>query len=136
MPGEMFVARLDVQGDVLGANHRNERIVQDIHVEVTEEDIEEEPPPELLDALSNLAMYKLQDRARKALEQGDTAAAARKLEFLATRLFEEGQDSLGQTALHEARQVARTQKLSEEGVKELKYGTRALATGLFGEQDG
>jgi hypothetical protein len=60
------------------------------------------------------------------LDDGDVVAATRSLEYLATRLFEQGQESLGQTALYEARRVAQTQSLSDEGAKQIKYGTRAL----------
>jgi Ca-activated chloride channel family protein len=103
-----------------------ERAVQDLTVQVTEEHHEENPPPELLDALSRLMLYRLQDRARDALEEGNVIEATRRLEFLATRLFESGEEELGQAAMYEAQRVSQTQALSEEGAKRLKYGTRAL----------
>jgi hypothetical protein len=58
---------------------------------------------------------------------------------LATRLFEAGEEDLGQAAIQEARRVAATQVLSDEGAKRLKYGTRALLPPtdiLSGDQDG
>ncbi len=124
--GEFYVGRIDVGGEVLGSRHRSERILQDLTVELTDGNVDEDPPPELLDALSRLTLYRLQDRAREALEAGDVAEATRKLEALATRLFECGEEQLGQAALYEARRVALTQKFSEEGAKQLNYGTRAL----------
>jgi len=125
-PGEFYVGRIDVSAEVLGATNRAERVVQDLTVTIVEEDVEEEPPAELLEALSKLVLYRLQDRAREAIAEGDFAEATRKLEYLATRLFENGEEELGQAALREARYVSQTQTLSDEGAKRLKYGTRSL----------
>ncbi len=125
-PGEFFVGRIDLGADLLGTAGRTERTIKDLTVTVGPEDIEEEPPLELLDALSKLMLYRLQDKAREAIEMGDIAQATRSLEYLATRLFEHGEEELGNAALQEARQIAHTQVLSEEGAKRLKYGTRAL----------
>jgi Ca-activated chloride channel family protein len=125
-PGEFFVGRVDVICNVLGSAQGVERVSTPLMVEVTDDIPEESPPGEMLEALSRLALYQLQDRAREALEEGDFAEATRKLEYLATRLLENGEEDLGQAALHEARHVAHTHRLTEEGIKELKYGTRAL----------
>jgi Ca-activated chloride channel family protein len=132
---DFYVGRIDVSGQVLGSAHREERIIKDLVVKVTNQPIEEDPPPELLDALSRLALYRLQDRAREAVEEGDIVEATRKLEFLATRLFENGEKNLGQAALHEAQRVAQTQRFSEEGIKQLKYGTRAFLPVLGDRND-
>lgn len=124
--GQLFVGRVDIGAEILGKTQRIDHVIQDLYVEVTDKDITDEPSPEILGALSNLMLYQLQDRAREAIEQGDIADATRKLEILATRLFENGQEGLAQAALHEAQRVAMTQTLSSEGAKQLKYGTRAL----------
>jgi Ca-activated chloride channel homolog len=134
-PGEFPIGRIDLLADVLGTGNRSEQVVQDLSVQVSHEDIMDEPPPELLDALSKLMLYKLQDRAREAIDVGDVVQATKSLEFLATRLFEVGQEDLGQAAMQEARRVASTQVLSDEGAKRLKYGTRALLP-LSGDNDG
>ena len=131
--GKLFVGRVDVSADILGLASHTERIMSDLIVTVTDEEIAEEPPPDLIDALHKLTLYRLQERAREALEDGDVVEATRKLEYLATRLFEVGEDELGQAALREARRVAHTHQFSEEGVKHLKYGTRALLP--LGDED-
>jgi Ca-activated chloride channel family protein len=130
--GDFFLGRVDVSAEVLGSVQRAERVVEDLSIVVSDEDIEEEPPPELLDALSKLVLYRLQDRAREAIAEGNVVEATRKLEYLATRLFENGQEDLAQAALLEARHVSQTNMLSEEGAKRLKYGTRALLLPLLG----
>lgn len=124
--GEFFVGRLDVGGEVLGAGQHVERLTLDLNVQVAPDASQEEPPPELLDALSRLMLYRLQERAREAVESGDVAEATRKLEALATRLFNQGYEDLAQMALAEAKQVTLTRAFSEKGAKQLKYGTRAL----------
>jgi Ca-activated chloride channel family protein len=134
--GGCYVGRISLSADILGIKQRTEKIVEDLSVTISTEAKEEEPPVELLDALSKLMLYRLQDRARDAIESGNVPEATRTLEYLATRLLEAGQEELGQAALHEARRVAQTQALSEEGAKHLKYGTRALMPQPSGEQDG
>ncbi len=132
--GELYLGRIDISGDVLGAQRRCERVVQDISVEVSLREVDEEPPPELVDALSRITLHRLQDRARTAFEQGDYREATRQLEYLATRLFESGEEHLGRAALEESQRISRTAVLSESGAKELKYGTRALLT-MSGDGD-
>ena len=122
----LYVSRLDVEARMLGTRPYFERIRDEIVVEVTPTEKPLDPPPVIIDALSRLALYKLQDRAQEALESGNVEYATRKLEYLATRLFESGQDKLAEAALYEARRVIHTHRLSESGSKELKYGTRAL----------
>ena len=45
---------------------------------------------------------------------------------LATTLLAQGENSLARTALMEAENIAKMQAFSDEGSKEIKYGTRAL----------
>lgn len=124
--GEFYMGRIDVSAEVLGSRHRVERVLQDLTITSIEHEVEEEPPAELLDALSKLVMYRLQDRAREALGMGNIEEATRRLEYLATRLLENGQEELARAALYEAQNVMHTHKLSDEGAKRLKYGTRSL----------
>lgn len=134
-PGEALIARLNFEAALLGTGLAKEMQVQDLTVTISPESVEEEPPPDLLDGLSKLMLYRLQDRAQTAIAEGDVAQATRSLEYLATRLFEAGEETLGQAALQEAQRVANTQHLSEEGAKHLKYGTRALMPQLGENND-
>ena len=45
---------------------------------------------------------------------------------LATNLLAQGERSLARTALMESENILRIQAFSEEGHKEIKYGTRSL----------
>jgi Ca-activated chloride channel family protein len=132
--GEFFLGRVDINAEILGSNSGGERVVHDLTIEISEDNHEEEPPPELLDALSKLILYRLQDRAREDISNGRVAEGTSKLENLATRLIESGQEDLAQAALQEAQNALKTAALSEEGAKRLKYGTRALLP-LAGDRD-
>jgi hypothetical protein len=93
---------------------------------VSDEQVIENSPAEILDALNKLRFYRVQNNARSSIENGQVTKATTSLEHLATRLFEVGEDELGQAALSEAKRVARVHSISDEGSKRLKYGTRAF----------
>ncbi len=117
------VARLIAEGNILSNRAQRFQAVGDIVLDVVSADgtlPREVPPTAILDALSKLTLYRLQERAKDALEGGDVTEATRRLENLATRLLDMGQDDLANQALSEARRVAYTRELSDRGRKTLK----------------
>ncbi len=86
----------------------------------------EPPPAAILQALSRLALYRLQERARQEVEDGEIESATRHLRHLASQLASQGQHELAKTTLLEAENLIRVQAFSGAGGKEIKYGTRAL----------
>src|SRR5512140_789365 len=82
------------------------------------------PPPEVLEALSRLSLYRLQERARAEANSQEYDAATRHLRNLAALLLARGENELAKTALLEAEQTQKMQGVSEEGGKQIKYGTR------------
>jgi len=84
------------------------------------------PPPEVVQALSRLMLYRMQDRARAEIEKGNLEAGTRQLQTLAANLLTRGERSLAQTILLEVEQIQQKEGLSDEGSKKIKYGTRAL----------
>jgi Ca-activated chloride channel family protein len=84
------------------------------------------PPPEIVQALSRLMLYRMQDRARKEIEKGNVDVATRQLQSLAANLLTQGERSLAQTILLEVDHLAQKNALSAEGSKKINYGTRAL----------
>lgn len=82
--------------------------------------------PKMLNALSNMAIYRLQEKAENAANSGDMDNAVRRLNYLATRLLEQGEQNLAKTVLLEAENLLRQGTMSQEGQKNIKYGTRAL----------
>ncbi len=89
--------------------------------------IDPEPPPQrIVKALSRLTLYRMQEQARQDMEKGDIEQATRRLQNLATHLLAGGERQLARTVLAEADRLQQGQKLSEQGEKRIKYGTRAL----------
>lgn len=90
------------------------------------------PPVAILSALSRLTLYRLQERARQEATAGQYEQATQHLKNLAVHLLSQGEKGLAKTALLQAEQMERTNSFSNEGDKEIKYGTRAL---LFSEAE-
>jgi len=105
----------------------------DLVRQVTSEPGPEPPPPQILQALSRLTLYRMQERARSEIDAGQFDRASRRLEALATQLLSQGQNALSQTAMLEAENIRRTGTFSMVGEKQIKYGTRALL--LTGSQE-
>ena len=139
LPGNMdeghhYIARLDATGDILSTRNQSFQDVTDFALEIEADPEHEDPPASILDALSKLTLYRLQERAQAALATGNIQEATQRLQNLATRLLAMGQDELATQALSEARRVAHTSGLSDKGKKALKYQTRYLL--LEQDEDG
>ena len=92
---------------------------------MTDPDIEL-PPPVIINALSRLRLYRLQERARAEVNEGRFDAATTHLQNLATHLLAQGEKQLASTVLLEIENVKKNERLSEEGGKDIKYGTRSF----------
>jgi hypothetical protein len=57
---------------------------------------------------------------------GDYGKAVEHLTRLATHLLAQGEPGLAKTALREAENLQQEKSFSQQGGKEIKYGTRAL----------
>ncbi|GAB1420135.1 VWA domain-containing protein [Anaerolineales bacterium] len=124
--GFITLGRLLVSGNILHGGRYPYQIGSDITIEVTHNPVREDPPPIIMDALSKLTLYRLQEKAKEALDRGDVAEATRRLENLATRFQEMGQTELATRTLAEAQRVAHTSTLSNKGRKTLMFQTRTL----------
>jgi len=88
---------------------------------------EKDPPPsDVVQALSRLMLFRMQDRARKEIEKGNIDVATRQLQSLAANLLSQGERSLAQTIMLEVDHLQKKNTLSAEGGKKINYGTRAL----------
>jgi len=93
-----------------------------------------EPPPlEIIQALSRLTLYRLQEQARLEVTAGAYDQASQHLQRLATHLLQQGNRDLARTVLLEAEIIKEKQTYSLEGDKRIKYGTRALLLSGSGE---
>jgi len=95
---------------------------------VSETTGDEPPPPQIVQALSRLMLYRMQERARKEIEKGNIDTATRRLQALASNLLTQGERGLAHTIMLEVDNLQKQSTLSEEGSKKIKYGTRALFT--------
>jgi Ca-activated chloride channel family protein len=86
----------------------------------------ETPPLPIIQALSQITLFRMQDRARQEVADGKVQEASLRLQRLATQLISLGQNELAQTAFMEAERIQQTHMLSAEGEKGIKYGTRSL----------
>jgi Ca-activated chloride channel family protein len=123
------ILRVDVTGDIVREQQRGYKTVTDSVLVVSDNAQVEDPPLAILDALSKLNLYRMQQRAEEALRQGKTVEATERLQKLATRYLQSGQSELAQVTMQEIQRLTTnlgTSALSEEGHKRLKYGTRML----------
>ena len=93
---------------------------------ITQEPIRESPPTKIVNAITSLNLYLMQERAREEVAKGDIYSATRHMENLATHLLRKGENSLAQTALEEVAFIHKNKSFSKDGEKRLKYGTRSL----------
>jgi Ca-activated chloride channel homolog len=88
---------------------------------------EEDPPDErIVQALSRLMLYRMQERAREEIQNGRIDSATRHLQTLASNLTSQGERGLAQTILLEVDHLQKHSALTSEGSKKMNYGTRAL----------
>lgn len=123
---KLTVAQLTISGELVGRSDGETKIPISIELPLSDEPNADPPPKEIASALNLLSLYKQQEKARHEAELGESAKAARRLENLATQLLAAGERELAKTALNEAVTISQSKRISEEGEKKLKYGTRAL----------
>ena len=84
------------------------------------------PPQAIVQAMSALTLYRIQERARNDVQDGHYNDATRRLQNVASHLLSRGEKDLAHTVLNEASRIQYQQSFSEDGEKQIKYGTRAL----------
>jgi Ca-activated chloride channel homolog len=86
----------------------------------------EPPPASIIQAISKLTLYRIQEKARAEVFAGDYDKASDHLQKLATHLLAQGEHDLAHTIMLEAEHIEKEKSFSESGDKQIKYGTRAL----------
>ena len=86
----------------------------------------EAPPQAIVQAMSKLTLYRMQERARQEVAEGRIAEASRHLQNIATHLIAQGKSELARTIMTEIGFIEQNQTYSESGGKRIKYGTRGL----------
>ena len=93
------------------------------------------PPAAIVRAMKRLTLYRIQEKARQEIARGEIENATRRLQYLATHLLAQGEHHLAQTVLKEAENLGQKKPPSETGIKNIKYGTRALFSTQETEDD-
>lgn len=101
-------------------------ILFDLHCPVRIDIVGDAPPPVIVEAMAKLTLYRMQERVRLEVEEGEIEKATKHLHYLATHLLSQGDRELAHSVLIEAEHVQQSRRLSGEGEKRIKYGTRAL----------
>jgi hypothetical protein len=104
----------------------NARLFPKLVLPVVDEIRNDQPPDDIVRALSRLTMYFMQERSREDVKVGSYVKATRRLNYLATRLLAEGEVRLANRVFSESETIQKTHKFSQDGEKELKYGTKQL----------
>ncbi len=85
-----------------------------------------QPPERIVKALALIQLYRMQERARQEVNEGKIQEATQRLRHLATQLIALGEHDLAETVIMEAEHIQKSQTLSADGEKIIKYGTRSL----------
>lgn len=102
------------------------RIFFDMNRPVRSKPEMEAPPAVIVEAMSRLTLYRLQEKVRTEVSDGEIEKATKHMHYLATHLLSQGDRELAHTVLIEAERVQQSRRFSGEGEKRIKYGTRAL----------
>ena len=127
-PGKIRVARLELSADIPSLGRERKVIKKEVTVESIANLRTMKPvPPQIVSTVGKLAIFKMQEKTMADLEEGRVERASQRLETMATRLLNIGENELAKAALLEAGRLARTGHLSPEGRKKIRYGTRSLS---------
>jgi len=122
----LTLARGQIRMEVIGQRLPNARILVDLYRPVKSDLEPETPPSTIVEAMAKLTLYRLQEKIRQEVEEGQIEKATKHLHYLATHLLSHGDRELAHTVLIEAEHVQQSRRFSGEGEKRIKYGTRAL----------
>lgn len=115
-----------IKMELLHEKQMNARLFPKVILPVTDGTGNDQPPEEIIRALSRVTLYSMQERSREDVKVGSFEHATKRLNFLASRLLAEGEAQLASRVLSESELIQKTHKFSQDGEKELKYGTKKL----------
>ena len=137
-PGALRLMRIGVSGELLGTQSQARAEAEaEVDVTITESGVvSESAPQEIVDMVARIAAYQIQEKVMADIAKGETERATNRLKNLATHLMNFGEAELARAALLEAGTLAGTGKLSTDGPKRMRYGTRALSgTAILGARE-
>ncbi len=123
---QLMLARGRIWMDLPGQAVPRTRVFLDLHRPVQADPEGEAPPAVIVEAMSKLTLYRLQEKVRLEVGEGQIDKATKHMHYLATHLLSQGDRELAHTVLIEAEHIQQSRRFSSEGEKRIKYGTRAL----------
>ena len=123
---EIVLMQGQLEVSVSAINPVPQAIPVSIVMTIKDTGILETPPAAIIQALSKLTLYRLQEKAHNEVTSGNYTQATEHLQNLATHLLAKGERSLAKTIILEIEHIETEKTFSEEGNKRIKYGTRAL----------
>jgi Ca-activated chloride channel family protein len=124
--GDMELLDGTISLDIPTNNQSRENYIVSFNLPTSIEYNTEYPHSYIVDAMSKLTLYRMQEQARKEIAEGTTGSAAKRLQSMATQLINLGETDLARVVLEEVQNIQQKDGLTEEGGKRIKYGTRNL----------
>lgn len=126
--GHYMLGRLEVQYDIPGAKLLGQRKSERIAVDFVEmmPSIAPNMPAKVRQAIEYVSAYRLQNKARELVEQGDRIGASRLLGTAALHLRAADYDDLAAEAQAQSQQLRKQQVPARASALKLKYATRNL----------
>lgn len=122
---EFVMARGEIWME-LAARRTNVRLMADLRLPVHVGVVSEPPPAVIVEAMSKLTLYRMQERARSEVNAGQYQQATQHLRAVATHLLSRGDHQLARTVIAEAEFIEKNHQFRNDGEKRIKYGTRSL----------
>ena len=123
---DITLAKGKIRFDVLGTEKRKMNLFFDITLPIRGNKVNDQPPKEILEALSKISIYQMQEKANTEVRTGNIDQAVERLGAISTQLFKIGNTEMAQRVIQEADLLKKEKRYSMDGDKQLKYGTRAL----------
>jgi Ca-activated chloride channel family protein len=124
--GTIHLSRGSVKMDIHAEENREARVKLNLCVKIDENAERENPPLEIVRALSRLTLYHMQEKNRVEVGNGDYKSAVKRMHYLASKMLTRGDRNLARQILLEAEQINNSKHFSQEGEKRIKYGTKNL----------
>jgi len=116
----------EVRYEIVGRMIPAARARMELELPVTKDHVPETPPQEIIQAMSRLTLYRMQEQVRADLEAGEYEAATRRLRHMATHVLAAGDHELGSTILSEAARLESGAHRTRTLRKSIMYGTKSL----------
>lgn len=124
-PGRYRLVQAEVSYTLPGQEAFPEKQSQDMMIEVTDDPVaSQQVNGRVMNIVEKVTAFKLQTQALDEAAAGNIAGATRKLRAAHTRLLEQGEVELAQTALEEAERLEQGQGISDKGNKTIKLQSR------------